>query len=145
MISSSMDNFLCWGTYPGRSFRPPEPVETGRILAGNDRKRPELTGTDRFRHVPCNRIPAGFRRENSDDFPGYRKFANRNFANWTFAIGKRPLNFRQYTPWTFANTNCAVFRDIICLLALAKVHKTFANTLRGISPIIGESLIGEER
>ena len=54
---------------PGRSFRPPEPVQTGRILAGNDRKRPELTGTDRFRHVPCNRIPAGFRRENSDDFP----------------------------------------------------------------------------
>ena len=55
--------------YSGRSFRPPEPVETGRILAGNDRKRPEPTGTDRFRHVPCNRIPAGFRRENSDDFP----------------------------------------------------------------------------
>ena len=31
------------------------------------------------------------------DTMGYRKFANRTFAKWTFAIGERPLNLRQYT------------------------------------------------
>ena len=76
-------------TYPGRSFRPPEPVETGRILAGNDRKRPEPTGIDRFRHAPCNRIPAGFRRENSDDFP---VGTNRNKLEFVWQkTGRNPV------------------------------------------------------
>jgi hypothetical protein len=42
-------------------------------------------------------------RDTKDRYWGYRKFANRNFANWTFAIGKFPVNSRQYTPSTFAN------------------------------------------
>ncbi len=37
------------------------------------------------------------------EYEGSRKFANKNFANWTLAIGERPLVFRQYTSCIFAN------------------------------------------
>jgi hypothetical protein len=34
---------------------------------------------------------------------GYPLFANKTFANRTFAIGERPLHSRQFTLWALAN------------------------------------------
>ena len=69
---------------------------------------------------------------------GYRKFANRTFANWTFAIGERPLYFRQYTSCTVANWRMSTILSPVYPLnsrQLANVHYTFASIPFEQSPI----------
>jgi hypothetical protein len=39
----------------------------------------------------------------NNEYLGYPLFANKTFANRTFAIGERPLHSRQFTLWTLAN------------------------------------------
>jgi hypothetical protein len=69
---------------------------------------------------------------------GFRSFADKTFANRTFAIGESPLYFRQYTLSNFANWRMSTVLSPIYPLEfrqLTKVHSTFANIPAGISPI----------
>ena len=58
-------------------------------------------------------------------FRGSRMFANKTFANRSFAIGERPLIFRQYTTCIFANWRIST--------NLSPIHPcTFANWRKSI-------------